>query len=150
PRAPCPASPWHDAQYVANTSPPRRASPADGSEYGGRSIAPTALGFVQCVRRPLTMASICSSVSIPPERLANAGIGVPATPSAVARRITTSSATARYIGSASGVAAPPRPSGPWQPAQFVRYRALKSTILSGATFSAWIARRPGALSHPAR
>ena len=78
---------------------------------------------------PLTIASICFSVSIPPARCAKAGIDVPRTPSAMIARIDASSTIARYTGLASAIAAPPRPLAPWQPAQLSAYSASNSDDL---------------------
>ncbi len=52
-------------------------------------------------------------------------------PSRMARVSTASSAMARYTGSASASAAPPFPSAPWQPAQFVPKSVAKSTTWPG-------------------
>ncbi len=67
---------------------------------------------------PWTIKSICFSVSIPPALCANAGMDVPGIPLVAARRMIVSSAMAKYTGSPRGIAAPPRPSVPWHPAQF--------------------------------
>src|ERR1700749_3823670 len=50
-------------------------------------------------------------------------------------RIVVSSRMARYSGLARAIAAPPRPSAPWQPAQFCAYRVPKSTTWLGAPCS---------------
>src|SRR5262245_50983536 len=102
-------------------------------------------GLAQWDRIPVTTASICSFVSIPPELRANAGIAVPGTPLAVTREIVASSAIARYRGSPSPIAAAPLPSAPWHPAQFILYRRLKSEILLGGITTKSGAGRPGGL-----
>ena len=77
----------------------------------------------------VVITSICLSVSIPPALCAKAGIDVPRTPFAITARIAASSTMPRYTGSASAMAAPPRPSAPWQPAQFSAYSVRKSDDL---------------------
>src|ERR1700686_3196404 len=119
---PRPAAPWHDEQYVAYTSDPRAESPGAEEEYGGGSAPEKISGFDHCVRIPFTITSTCLVVSMPTALCAKAGIDVPGIPLAVARCRTASSATARYTGFASAIAAPPFPSEPWQPAQFCVYK----------------------------
>src|SRR6266849_2935935 len=86
---------------------------------------------------PPTMASICSSVSMPPALRAKAGIAVPGTPLRTTRRIASSSAMARNRGSRKGWAAPPVPAGPGRRRDFRRRR-------SGSADPRW--RRFGASS----
>src|ERR1700688_1944885 len=115
---PRPAAPWQDEQYVAYTSDPRAESPGAEEEYGGGSAPEKIFGFDQRSRIPFTITSTCLLVSMPPSLCAKAGIDVPGIPLAVARCRIESSAMARYTGLARGMAAPPFPSAPWQPAQF--------------------------------
>ena len=75
---------------------------------------------------PLVITLICSSVSIPPALCANAGIEVPRTPLATTLCTAFSSTMARYTGLARPIDAPPRPSAPWQPAQFCAYKVPNS------------------------
>jgi len=115
---PLPATPWQDEQNVAYTCEPRERSPGLAEEYGGGFAPLKAFGFDQRSRIPRTIRSICFSVSIPPALCAKAGMDVPEIPYVAARRRIASSAIAKYTGSPSAIAAPPRPSDPWQPAQF--------------------------------
>src|SRR5580704_9604126 len=59
-----------------------------------------------------------------------------------------SSAIAKYPGLARARAAPPFPSGPWQPEQFCSYRVLKSEISPGTIGISPGPGRPGAFAHP--
>src|SRR5271154_607146 len=115
---PRPATPWHDEQNVAYACDPREESPVLVDEYGGGFVPLKTSGFDQRSRIPRTIKSICFSVSIPPALCAKAGMDVPGIPLVAAPRTIVSSAIAKYTGSASAIAAPPRPSDPWQPAQF--------------------------------
>src|SRR5580704_10201597 len=115
---PLPATPWQDEQKVPYTCEPREESPGLVDEYAGGFVPLKTSGFDQRSRIPRTIKSICFSVSIPPALCAKAGMDVPGIPFVAARRRMVSSAIAKYTGSPMGIAAPPRPSGPWQPAQF--------------------------------
>src|SRR5580658_5837199 len=115
---PLPATPWQDEQNVSYTCEPREESPGLVDEYGGGFAPLKTFGFDQRSRIPRAITSICVSVSIPPALCAKAGMDVPGIPFVAARRMTGSSAIAKYTGSPSAIAAPPRPSAPWQPAQF--------------------------------
>src|ERR1700676_3326538 len=130
---PLPSEPWQDAQYVPNTSWPLSTFPAVFAAYEG-GLAPSR----PCLRPhrekiPFVSTSICCSVSMPPADCANAGIDVPSTPLVTLLRIVVSSTMARYTGLARAIDAPPRPSVPWQAAQFCAYRVLKSETWLGAT-----------------
>src|ERR1700690_398902 len=115
---PLPATPWQDEQNVPYTCEPRDPSPGLVDEYGGGFSPLKTSGFDQRSRIPRAITSICFSVSIPPALRAKAGMDVPGIPSVAARRRIVSSAIAKYTGSPSAIAAPPRPSDPWQPVQF--------------------------------
>src|ERR1700683_2310001 len=115
---PLPATPWQDEQNVAYTCEPREESPGLVDEYGGGFVPLKTSGFDQRSRIPRAIRSICFFVSIPPALCAKAGMDVPGIPFDAARRRTASSAIAKYTGSPRAIAAPPRPSAPWQPAQF--------------------------------
>ena len=104
--------PWQPAHPFANSMRPRSALPGEGSVYGGMSSPAVARGFAHCPRMPVTSTSTCASVSMPPARREKAGIGVRGIPLAMAWRITSSLAIARYVGFARPSAAPPRPSVP--------------------------------------
>ena len=123
-------------------------SPADVAAYEGGFAPASAPGSLQRDRMPLTIASICFSVSIPPARCANAGIDVPRTPSAMMARIERSSTIARYTGLASAIAAPPRPLAPWQPAQLLAYNASNSTTSFGASVIEPARGWPGGVPQP--
>src|SRR5262245_48008714 len=107
-------------------------SPSDVAAYDGGFAPASAAGLLQRDRMPSTSTSICLSVSIPPARCANAGIEVSTTPSAIVARIERWSTIARYTGLAGAIAAPPRPLGPWQPAQLLAYSASNATTSFGA------------------
>src|SRR6202035_264478 len=134
----------------AYTSDPRAESPGAEEEYGGGPAPEKISGFDQRSRIPFTITSTCLVVSIPPALSAKAGIDVPGIPPAVARCRIASSATARYTGFASAIAAPPFPSEPWQPEQFCAYKAPKSELSRGTIgiFPGPGPGRPGALVHP--
>ena len=123
-------------------------SPADVAAYEGGFAPASAAGSLQRDRMPLTIASICFSVSIPPARCAKAGIDVPRTPSAMMARIERSSTIARYTGLASAIAAPPRPLAPWQPAQLSAYNASNSTTSFGASVIEPARGWPGGVPQP--
>ena len=65
-----------------------------------------------------------------------------------ARASTRSSTIARYTGLASAIAAPPRPSAPWQPAQLSAYSAPNSTTSFGASVSEPVRGWPGGVPQP--
>ena len=104
--------------------------PASALCRAGESRRRYVPGFAQ-ERIPLTIASICLSVSMPPALFAKAGIGVPGTPLATVRRIAASSAIARKTGLPREIAAPPLPSWPWHPAQFSRVENVEVHYLAG-------------------
>jgi hypothetical protein len=116
---PRPPGPWQAWQKVAYTRSPRCASPVDFAAYEG-GFAPSRIpGRLQRDRVSRTITSICASVSIAPALCAKAGIAVPETPFAITLRSAASSTSARYTGSPTPIAAPPRPSCPWHPAQLL-------------------------------
>src|SRR5580704_6292070 len=115
---PPPVGPWQDAQYVPNAVSPCAASPVVFAAYEGGFVPSRIPWRPQRETIPLVITLICSSVSIPPALCANAGIEVPRTPLATTLCIIFLSTMARYTGLASAIEAPPRPSAPWQAAQF--------------------------------
>ena len=132
PRPPRPWQPWQNVPY---TPFPRSASPVDFAAYEG-GFAPSRIpNRLQRDRISRIITSICASVSMPPALCAKAGIAVPRTPLTVTLRIAASSTSARYTGSPTAIAAPPRPSCPWHPAQLLEKSALKSSTALGATVS---------------
>src|SRR6266576_3456481 len=115
---PLPSDLWQDAQYVPKAISPCAAFPVVFAAYEG-GFAPSRIPL--CPQRekiPLLITLICSSVSIPPALCANAGIEVPRTPLATTLCTALLSTMARYTGLARASDAPPRPSAPWQAAQF--------------------------------
>src|ERR1700688_2809694 len=114
----CPSYPWQDAQYLPKTISPCAASPVVFAAYEGGFVPSRIPLRPQRENIPLVITLICSSVSIPPALCANAGIEVPRTPLATTLCTAFSSTTARYTGLARAIDAPPRPSAPWQAAQF--------------------------------
>src|SRR6185295_9356793 len=123
-------------------------SPADVAAYEGGFAPASASGRLQRDPMPSTSASTCFSVSMPPARCAKAGIDVPRTPAAIVARIDRLSTIARYTGLASGIAAPPRPLAPWQPAQLSAYNASNSTTSFGASVTEPAPGWPGGAPQP--
>src|SRR3984957_13828060 len=115
---PPPVGPWQDAQYVPNAISPCAASPVVLAVYEGGFVPSRIPLRPQRENISLVIALICSSVRNPPALCANAGIDVPRIPLATTFRTTFSSTMARYTGLARAIDAPPRPSAPWQAAQF--------------------------------
>src|SRR5271154_6822496 len=91
---PRPPGPWQDSQYVLNTDAPWVGTPGDFARlrYEGGLDPWRIPGLLHRDRIPLTITSICLSVSIPPALCANAGIAVPGTPLSMTLRIEASSA----------------------------------------------------------
>src|ERR1700690_789397 len=115
---PPPSEPWQDAQYVPKMIAPCSASPVVLAAYEGGLVASRIPLRCQRESIPVVIALICSSVSDPPALCANAGIEVPRTPLATTLCTALASTMARYTGLERAIAAPPRPSAPWQAAQF--------------------------------
>src|SRR3954452_4703926 len=115
---PWPSDPWHDAQYVPKAISPRAASPVVFAAYEGGFVPSRIPLRPQRENIPFVITLICSSVSDPPALCANAGIEVPRTPLATTLCTAFSLTMSRYTGLARAIDAPPRPSAPWQAAQF--------------------------------